>query len=333
VKADETAAGVGRFAEIDHLKAIGILAVILIHSVRDPWDPRLSSLDVWIGNVTRFAVPSFLLCSGFLYATRSRIPSKTVLRRLRRVLVPYLVASAGAQLWWLWHGEGRDLSTLVGEVLLGASFGPYYYVFVHFWLVLFAPLFAVLPRSALWGLTAAMLLSQGLLETRTIRLFTFFWHIRDPLLWWGYFLLGWVLRLHHEPVRRFVTSHRGALVAAAVAAVGLLALLMNGYPGSAWVGAFQWLCIYAIIALVFVATCGRGKPWRAVAVLADATFAIYLFHIFFLYASEEIVGPASSRFGLAEIGINWCAGLLGALGVIAVVRAALGARSRDVIGA
>ena len=109
----------GRFSEIDHLKAIGILVVILIHSIRAPWDPRISQIEAWIGLATRFAVPGFLLCSGFLYATTARIPRTIVLRRLRRVLFPYLIVSLGAQLWWVGQGEGRDLRELAEGILLG----------------------------------------------------------------------------------------------------------------------------------------------------------------------------------------------------------------------
>lgn len=85
--------GQARFTEIDFLKATGILAVLLIHSLRAPWDPRVSSTELWLGIVTRFAVPGFLFCSGFLYATEKPIHLRTILKRLRRVLVPYLICS------------------------------------------------------------------------------------------------------------------------------------------------------------------------------------------------------------------------------------------------
>ena len=57
-----------RFAEIDALKAVGIVTVVLIHSFRSPFDPTVSPGEVWLGHLTRFAVPAFLMASGFLYA-------------------------------------------------------------------------------------------------------------------------------------------------------------------------------------------------------------------------------------------------------------------------
>ena len=58
-----------RSPEIDALKVAGIVTVVLIHTMRAPWDPAVAPLEVWIGHATRFGVPAFLFASGFLYAT------------------------------------------------------------------------------------------------------------------------------------------------------------------------------------------------------------------------------------------------------------------------
>lgn len=323
----------GRFVEIDTLKAAGILSVILIHALRAPWDPRVSSTEMALGAITRFAVPAFLFCSGFLYATTTPIDPRTILRRLRRVLVPYLTFSIAAQVWWFSQGQAHSPSGIVRDLLFGSSFGPYYYVFVHFFLVLFAPLFALLPRAALLVLTVLFLVAQGWLESRTGLILPIFWHIRDPLLWWGYFLLGWVIRLHYDDVRRFVTTWRGSLgggLAVAVLACSWVAIMSEQ---SEWTRSAAWLDIHAILALLFVSTCDRKTAPRQIAALSDASFAIYLLHLFFIYAAETIVRPAAETFDLPVVVFYWSAGLFGSLGVIALSRRAFGPRSRDFIGA
>jgi len=322
-----------RFVEIDSMKAAGIIAVILIHSLRAPWDPRVSSTEVWLGIVTRYAVPGFLFCSGFLYATTKRISMQTVLRRLRRVLIPYLICSVAAQIWWFTTGQGHAFDAILQEILLGSSFGPFYYVFVHFFLVLFAPLFALLPGSALAGLTALMLVGQGWLETRAGFLMPLFWHLRNPLLWWGYFLLGWMIRLHYDTVRRWITSHRGLLITAMALAVLTCTSFASAEIASEWIRRAKWLNIHFTLALIFVATCGRRSAPAPLAVLADATFAIYLLHLFFVYAAQRLVQSTVNEFDILVIAGYWSAGLFGALGVISLARRLLGARSRDVIGA
>lgn len=322
-----------RFVEIDSLKAAGIAAVILIHSLRAPWDPSISSTELWLGILTRFAVPGFLFCSGFLYATTNRTTLELVFNRLRRVLIPYLVCSAGAQVWWLSTGQGHAFEDIVKEILLGSSFGPFYYVFVHFFLVLFAPLFALLPGFALATLTALMILCQGWLESQTGLILPIFWHIRDPLLWWGYFLLGWLIRLHHASVRRWVLSHRGILVGVCTVAVLACTWFASGDDRTEGVRAAMWLNIHAILALIFVTTCGRRRAPTAVSLLSDATYAIYLLHLFFVYAAERFIHPAAREFDVLVVAVYWGAGLFGPLGVITFVRQAVGPRSRDVIGA
>ena len=57
-----------RSPTVDAIKVAGIVTIVLIHALRAPWDPGLSPLERWLGHVTRFGVPGFLLASGFLYA-------------------------------------------------------------------------------------------------------------------------------------------------------------------------------------------------------------------------------------------------------------------------
>ena len=322
-----------RFVEIDTLKTAGIVSVILIHSMRAPWDPRVSDTELALGAVTRFAVPAFLFCSGFLYATSKPIPWSVTRRRLKRVLVPYLVCSIAAQAWWLVQDQAHSLGTILDDLLLASSFGPYYYVFVHFFLVLLAPLFAILPRTALAVLTGLLLGSQGWLESRTGLILPVFWHIRNPLLWWGYFLLGWEIRIHYGEVRSFITAHRSLLTGILVLAVlGLSQIAMTGGE-TEWYRGATWLCIHAIIALVFVSTCGRKREPDTIAALSDASYAIYLLHLFFIYAIGGILQPDPGSFDLPVVAIEWSAGLFGSISLSALSRRVLGRRSRDIIGA
>ena len=122
-----------RFAEVDLLKAVGALAVLLIHTVRSPFEAAASPPELWIGQLTRFAVPGFLAASGFLYATRETVTWETTRGRLVRLALPYLLFSAVAQA--LRHLQGTTVwgtgsGDLWIDLLFGASLGPYYYVFI-----------------------------------------------------------------------------------------------------------------------------------------------------------------------------------------------------------
>jgi peptidoglycan/LPS O-acetylase OafA/YrhL len=322
-----------RYLEVDVLKATGIVAVVLIHSLRNYWDPSISPLELWLSKTTRFAVPAFLACSGFLYASTARVPCAATLRRLRRILIPYLIVSIAAQIWHFAHGQGPLSGSLLRDFLFGSSFGPYYYVFVIFCLVLVTPLIAMLPRFALVTLLALLIFAQGFLESGSGPSMTFFWSLRNPLLWWGYFVLGWVVRLNYDPLNRWIAARRLGSAAVLVLAVVICVGIANSEGPRLVVRSAAWLNIHAILALLFVLTCGRPGSPAPVRILGDATYAIYLLHLFFVYAVLGYVTPAYREFDLAALALPWAAGLVGALAVVGVMRALLGPRARDVIGA
>jgi surface polysaccharide O-acyltransferase-like enzyme len=322
-----------RFAEIDALKSIGIVAVVLIHSLRAPFDPEISLLEVWLGHLTRFAVPAFLAASGFLYAGSTGAAARGTLRRLRRIAIPYLATSALAQLWWAYRGIPTETGSWPADLLFGASLGPYYYVFIITGLVLVTPLFAELPDRAMAILAVALVAVQWYVDAASGMLLPFFWHLRNPLLWWGYFAVGWLLRVHYDAVLAWVLPRRRGLIAA----FALLVAIFSGVSGLAGprllVRTAAWLDVYAICALIFTLFCGRQQVAPAMRYLSDTTYPIYLLHMFFVLVALDLFPPAPRHASLLPILVPWVAGVLGSISVIGALQAALGKRSRDWIGA
>lgn len=324
-----------RRPEIDALKAAGIATIVLIHAIRSPWDPGVTAVEVWLGHVTRFGVPAFLFASGFLAARETPVPAAETVRRLRRILLPYLVASLGAQLWWALRGGSSETGSVALDLLLGASFGPFYYVFVYVVLVALTPLLARLPRAAIAALCGLFVAAQWCVDAATLWLLPLFWHLRSPLLWWAFFLLGWWLRLNAARVDAFVRRHRGALLGALLPAVAALAALsgLEGHAPRLAVRSAAWLGIYAILALLFAVACARPALPRPLRVLSEATYAIYLFHLFFVFGVQALWPPAAGALAIGPLALAWAAGLAGPLLLVAGARSLLGARSRDVVGA
>lgn len=320
-----------RYVEIDVLKAVAITTVVLIHGMRAPWDPGLSATEVWLGHLTRFAVPAFLTASGFLYATRDAVPGAVTRRRLRRVLVPYLLASLGAQLWWWLLERESPGGSLALDLLLGSSFGPYYYVFVAAVLIALTPILPRLPRRALPVLAIALLAAQWAVDAAVAWPVPFYWHLRNPLLWWAYFAVGWLLRLHYEPVADWVRARRGLIATGLATAVAGLTAASSVAGPRLLVRSAAWLDVWAILALIFTLACSARRSPTALRWLSDATYAVYLLHLFFLYAVQLHLPP--ERGDAASILLPWAAGLAGSLGVVAGLQHLLGRRSRDLIGA
>jgi surface polysaccharide O-acyltransferase-like enzyme len=322
-----------RFAEIDALKSIGIVTVVFIHSIRAPFDPMIPPLEIWLGHLTRFGVPAFLAASGFLYAGVTSDAKRATLQRLRRIGVPYLVLSAIAQLWWAIQGVPTETGSWVADLLLGGSMGPYYYVFIIAGLVVVTPLFARLPGIAMAALTLVLVAAQWYVDAASGMLLSFFWHLRNPLLWWAYFTLGWVVRLHYDAILAWIEPRRSLLLLAFGALVVVLAAASGLEGPRLLVRTAAWLNVYAICALIFAATCGKERVPPVMRYLSDTTYPIYLLHMFFVLAASDLFPPRPRHATLLPIAVPWVAGVLGSLSVIAALQAVLGKRSKDWIGA
>ena len=147
--------------EVDLAKAVGIVAVVLIHSMRPYFDVEVSSVEKWLGSATKFAVPAFLAASGVLYGTLERVRSEVTRARLRRLLVPYLFASVAAQLFWVAF-DSRTLvaSEVLRDFVFASSFSPFYYVLQALLFVLAVPVLAQLRTRTLMAVTFVAIVGQ-----------------------------------------------------------------------------------------------------------------------------------------------------------------------------
>ncbi len=168
-----------------------------IHSLQPSWSPGISPAETLLGQLLTFAVPDFLAASGFLYATRDPVDATTTLRRLRRALLPYLVASLAAEVYLSANGQAHSPGRILQDLLIGSEFGPYYFVFLIAVLILATTLFSRLPERWLVDLTlllvgvlAGFVIKAAITDAPRWQVFTSPWPIRSTLTWWSYFLAG-----------------------------------------------------------------------------------------------------------------------------------------------
>lgn len=309
---------------------MGILAVVAIHCLRPFFHPEISRGEVWLAALLQFAVPGFFLASGLLSATREPVPWALTRARLLRLLVPYLIASAAAQAFRAYFG-GEPLATrsMLADFLLGSSFGPYYYVVHAVLFVLVTPGLARLGPRALAGVSLAALLAQwiswGVPDLRWVA-------IHNPLHWFAFFLAGWWLRLAEPALGPALVTRRRLLVAGSAAGLALLSphTLLGSPPVLA--GSLQWWIVAFTLSLLFGSGFARQTRSRVVRFLSDASYTIYLAHLFFVLPVQRLRLPAPDVFDPVAIGAPFVAGLLGPLVLVVAARALLGARSRTWIG-
>lgn len=317
--------------EVDLAKAVGIVAVVLIHSVRPFFSPAASRGELWLTSSLQFAVPAFLAASGLLYATAERVPSAVTRGRLRRLLVPYLLASVAAQAFRVaFDGSPLVAGAVIRDLLLASSFGPFYYVLHAVLFVLAAPLLARLRPRTLTAATAAAIACQWV--TWVLPLLPLFWRVRNPMHWLGFFLAGWWLRRNEARVLPWLARQRVPICLLA-AAGGVAVLSLQTLATPRWLaGALSWLSVAFALLLILAVAGQRETPQRTVRFLSDSTYTIYLFHLFFVYPVQRLVPAAPGAFDPVAIGAAWVAGLLGPLALAALGRALLGGRSRTLLG-
>ncbi|HET9063146.1 MAG TPA: acyltransferase family protein, partial [Candidatus Binatia bacterium] len=254
-------------------------------------------------------------------------------QRLRRLLVPYLIASLCAQAYRsVWPIPFVD-DSLVSDLLFGASFGVYYYVFLLFWLILATPVIAQIPRPYA-GLAVAVSMAATLVFQQMHNLvdpsgLSIFWYQRNPLQVIGYFAVGWYARLNHAALVNWLVPRRRAVVAIlSMAVIACAGLFLARVPQIAASRAHD-VAIYFVIALIFAGFCGRVGTPPVVRTLSDASYAIYLFHPFFVFPLRQVfaTGP------IWPIAASFCAGLTGALTIVAVARIVLRRYARPLLGA
>lgn len=320
-----------RRLEVDLVKTTGIAAVVLIHSMRPFFSAEVSEGELWLGAATQFAVPGFLAASGALYASAERVPAALTRARLRRLLVPYALATLAAQVFWLaFEGRAPSASRALRELLLASSFGPFYYVLHAVLFVLAAPLLVRCGPRALAAGTAASIAAQWVFWAFV--LLPFFWMVRNPLHWLGFFLAGWCFQRSQARLVPWLASRRLAASAGAGLAAALALVLARGAPSHRLGGSFAWLYVACVLALLFSLGVGRETQGRAVRFLSDSTYTIYLFHLFFVYPVQRLVPAAPGAFDPFPIAAAWAAGMLGPLALAALGRALLGSRSRALLG-
>jgi peptidoglycan/LPS O-acetylase OafA/YrhL len=315
-----------RLIEIDRLKACAILAVVMTHAgvatLGKPFDP----VDFWMRTSwTLFHVPAFLVATGVLLQQGTAMSWRTVVDRVQRIYVPYLVA-LGLIFACGWVPRPA-WTALVPDLVLASSFGIYYFVPVFALCVLFAWGVSRLDTPARWGLL--VLLVTYLVAQTIVPEVAFsqrlFWRVRDPLteFWFGYVLLG---MLGAVPI--ISRLPRWALVSAAVAALLVIYGATNRpFPSIRLELVRLWYTL-AVLGLLW----RLPMDFPGMRLLSEATLAIYLFQA--ALAQFVVVRWFAGWRELAAIPAVALVSLTLTLALIAAARRALGReRARFWLGA
>jgi len=315
----------GRDNAIDALKSISILAVVLIHTTTrslERVDLHIFQLpwEFFFNQASRFAVPLFLMISGFvLEANFSNHAGYLgfVKKRLSRVAVPFVFWSAVYYfLVYREHTMGFLQALILGESSYQLYFIPallaYYLVFpiLHrFYFLISQPLVLL---SA--GLVQILLLYQDYY----LRPLPLLYPAKIVLLGFYAFLLGVVAFRHRSGIMQFVGRYFFLVVLVTV--LFAVWVYLQGHNLFIQTGNYlmfysQWrptVLLYSIgVGAVGYYIFGRLKFFGPLAILLSRlSFFVFFFHVIVLEGVSKSITAAHPGLYLLTIGISFLAAFI-----------------------
>lgn len=310
-----------KLLELDIVRALAILAVVLIHATSGPRETlqegSISQAFFFVANVAgAFAVPLFILLSGVVlfYSYDGRWSGRTALQFFKKraigLLIPYLVWA------FFYYGYNQYISTnglivdwaVLWRMLRWAewSYHSYFMLIIMQMYVLF-PLFMTLvhklPQFRKWLIPLGIAVQGGFYVYKHW-FATLSYTDRAAPTYIAYFLIGGAIGLYYGRVKAWMESRWGWVAAGwlvcGTAYVGLLVLnqYMSITPNHVWFE-LAWFC-YVIASALFFMQAGRwllGGPQRlygALASMGACSFGIYLLHPAILTAySIKVQAPST----------------------------------------
>lgn len=317
---------------VDWLKAIAILAVVWIHAVTVSISAPPESRTVFVFlHLSQFAVPAFFFVAGFMAWQETPRSAGFAWERLRRLLVPYLIAS-GLMEWrrFVMQPVPPTPGDVVLDLLTGNALEIYYFVPM---LACMIPVALLLSRAPRWAapLFVGSLLIEGLCVWYAL-VGNISWLVRIPAFWLSYYLFGWFARGHWEALCRLKESRRVLLDACAVAPLAAYLAFLLEKPlevDNPLQGALGSIMVYFTIALLALLFSGARAP-DAVRWLGGSTYFLYLYHFpVVAWTRQQLGGGPGWQVSLPA----WCAGVGVPLLVYALLQRGLGRdRMRSLFG-
>jgi probable poly-beta-1,6-N-acetyl-D-glucosamine export protein len=203
------------FVEIDYLRAIAIIAVLVIHTTDDTAAvKKLTELTfslMYIEELVRFAVPMFVIISGFVLYNkyRSELPMKEFYKkRFIVILIPYIIFSI---IYYIMNAYLGLLPTITLDSIISSIFnfnaaGHFWYIqliltFYVFYPAIIAYYEIIKSKFRIYTLTI-LFLSVLIMYFLGSFIPSFGFALGMPFKYLIYFLFGIYINDNYEQIRR-----------------------------------------------------------------------------------------------------------------------------------
>lgn len=310
-----------RLPQLDIYRALAIMGVLHVHSssfaageqaLNSPYYYWLN----WINIFFKFGTPSFIFLSSFVlfYNYYGRPVTRSLIgnfyrRRLKYILLPYLLASLGYYALTLYvNGELtqhplENLSSFMGALFSGSAYAHLYFVFISIQFYLLFPLLLKLLQSSRfwvkWAFPLGLALQWGFILWNKVQL-----HIVEKgslsISYLAYYMMGAYIAVNFEEIKPWLMKPWNSL---GTTHKRLTVLLFTAWLGAAFTHVQLWYearhfgkwtdslwyellwnvhtMLSAVVLLYATFLIYRKAPRGLVAFLTrlgELSFAIYLIH-------------------------------------------------------
>jgi surface polysaccharide O-acyltransferase-like enzyme len=265
---------------IQLIRALAIIAVVMIHTTPS------GMYQVFCRPFINYAVATFLFLSGFLTKIDNDNWISFYKKRIKRVLIPYLIWTV------LYTLSSKNIGKLPNNLITAKAAAPLYYIFVYIQFVLLTPLMGKLAKSKFCHL-------GWLIAPVSVIVFKYYWlltgtqlnsHINliwvDSCLgWFTFYYLGLLLG------NGIIKKEYSLKVLMIFYLVSILFQMAEGYGwlllGEVNCGSQVKLSSYltsSLFLLIIYSILQKGCEYRnsLIRVIGDYSFGIYLCHIMVL---------------------------------------------------
>jgi surface polysaccharide O-acyltransferase-like enzyme len=315
-----------RLGEFDCLRAAAVLAVIAIHATSRYVE--INSAAYLLNQIVRFAVPLFIVLSGFLlYYSGMNRPQAAgfgfLKKRLDKVLIPYILWTLIYMLYGIRNSLGNALtssflSKLAANLLYGKAAPQLYFIIIILQMYL---LYGILEKLINSRYEKQFMLAAFFITTYiSLGGYLFRWNIYImPRLsigyyiifptWLFYFVFGMYFAKYGERFKPILISSRLKLGLLWLASLGMLYMdsrLSNTY-GSSMKPATMLYCFTSLLFFYSVFSTRTFKETQLIRWVSEQSFFVYFCHVLLIeiiltHFRAAFFGAAwSSIFGVASL--------------------------------
>jgi surface polysaccharide O-acyltransferase-like enzyme len=312
-----------RFLWVDMTRIIAIIAVIANHTVAQflfDWN-KISIINWWVsdfyGAVIRFAVPVFLILSGYLLLDKQEDDKIFFFKRFYKVVIPLIAWSIIFMIYKTNYNASIIFSAVfIKEFLDESIYYHLYFLYIILGLYIITPLLRrILLHASMRDIYYYLIM--WVIFTPIVQLFiTFGYNIVVPVEaatgYLGYYILGYIIKKEQITSKRIYISGILAVISLMGTVVGTYIMtsstgqLNNSFTNGLTITIVIYSsCIFILLREILSRLIVAEKWQKTIVTISGATMGIYLIHPIFLsfilngvfgvhLLSEKILSPIIS---------------------------------------